>query len=314
MSAPRAQAHPHAATPAAPPVAAVRPATVSLTVGAAQTAAIVDALSALGDPAPLAISEFEIQEPGKTTADYWRIDAYFEQAPDLNHIHALTGLPQSAVTLTATPQENWVAVSQASLPPVRAGRFLVHGSHDRARAPFGPNTIEIDAGEAFGTAHHATTYLCLEALDRCTARRNFRTALDLGCGTGVLAIALARRVPKCAILATDIDPIAIDVTRQNACQNRVAKQLELLVAPGISHSRLAHPTRYDLIIANILASPLIELAKSLARISKPNAHIILSGLLTTQARQVTAAYTAAGFYCTEHLRRDEWSALVLVRR
>ncbi len=267
------------------------------------------------DPPPLAVSQFEIQIAGQELALGWRVDAYFESEPDLVALtrtlstHVEFDFPE--LCLTPTPDLNWVAISQAALPPVQAGRFLVHGSHDRKATAWGPNAIEINASEAFGTAHHATTYLCLEAIDKWTRRKHFQQALDLGCGSGVLAIALARVAPKCRIVATDIDEKAIEVTRHNALINRVGGRIKTKVANGLSMPELKRPATFDFILANILAAPLIEISRDISCIAKRGAIVVLSGLLTRQAAEVTAAYGAAKFTLLEHHRRGEWSALVL---
>jgi len=216
------------------------------------------------------------------------------------------------IVASAVPDENWVAVSQAALPPVTAGRFTVHGSHDIATVPRGPNTLLIDAGEAFGTAHHATTQGCLIALDQLARRRQFERVLDLGCGSGVLAIAAARAMPGARIEASDNDPQAIAVARANARLNGVAGRIRMRVAEGVSYG-WRREGRYDLVLANILAEPLIELAPDLARVLSPGGIAVLSGLLIRQAAHVTAAYRSHGFSLVGHWRQAGWSTLTLLR-
>ena len=181
---------------------------------------LAGALENLLDPAPDAVTQFE-DGPGA-----WRVEAYFGGGADFAAIDAaLTaalGGRLPALERTDVPDLNWVAISQEALPPVQAGRFIVHGSHDRGRVPHGPNAITIDAGEAFGTAHHATTLGCLMAIDRLTRSRAFRRVLDLGCGSGVLAIAAARALPRADVIATDSDPLAVAVAAANAKANGVA--------------------------------------------------------------------------------------------
>jgi ribosomal protein L11 methyltransferase len=275
---------------------------------------IAGAMQNLIDPAPGALTLFD--EPGSG----WRIDAYYEDDPPAADalratLSDLLGLPTDAsfaITLEDVPDLNWVAISQAALPPVAAGRFTIHGSHDRDRVPQGPGAILIEAGEAFGTAHHATTYGCLLAIDRLTRRRRYRDVLDLGCGSGVLAIGVHRALPQARILASDIDAPSIAVARDNARANRCAAAISFVVAMGFDHPRL-RVSRFDLIVANILAGPLIQLAREVARAAAPSASVVLSGLLVRQAPAVIAAYRAAGFHLQRHARIHEWSTLVLTR-
>lgn len=280
---------------------------------------LAGAIQNLLDPPPDALTLFETKENG--TAG-WRIDAYYDAPPsphDLDDaLQELVGpepLRGVSITLEEVPDLNWVALSQAALPPVRAGRFTVHGSHDRARVPQGPGAILIEAGEAFGTAHHATTYGCLLAIDRLTrhgAARPPRHILDLGCGSGVLAIALRRALPSARIIATDLDAPSIAVARENARTNRCASSIRFHVADGLAHKALRR-ARFDLVVANILAGPLIGLARTIASVVRSGGRLVLSGILVPQAAAVIAAYRAAGFRLVRHDRIHEWSTLELVR-
>lgn len=260
-------------------------------------------------PAPDAVTLFE-------NGPAYLVEAYFAEAPDVAAVsQALADATGVAPDLEVAevPALNWVAISQAALPPVVAGRFTIHGSHDRGRVPRGPNTIEIDAGEAFGTAHHATTLGCLEAIDRLGRRQGMGRVLDLGCGTGVLAIAAARVWRRAAaVTASDIDPQAVRVTRDNARLNGMGGHIRSRVAEGLPRS----PGRrgFDLVVANILAGPLIGLAPAIARAVRRGGTVVLSGILIAQAAQVLAAFSAAGFARIEHRRIAGWSTLVLVRR
>jgi len=260
----------------------------------------------------LAVSLFEVPGSG------WIVDAYYESEPEHSAIAAvIEGVaPGSSDTLTLepVPDENWVAISQAGLPPVAAGRFLVHGSHDRAIGRQRRNAIEIDAGEAFGTAHHATTLGCLLAIDRLTRQRQFNRVLDLGCGSGVLAIAAARLLPDAAIAASDFDPEAMRVAAENARKNALAGRIDLVTSLGLAHPLLRRRAPFDLVIANILAEPLIALAPRLAAVVAPRGVIVLSGIIPSQAAAVSAAYVTADF---ARVRRDwlnGWVILTLVRR
>jgi len=262
-------------------------------------------------PAALATAAFE--EP---TLGAWHVDAYYEAPPSMLVVLERIGEwidPDHPPTIEEVPDENWVAVSQAALPPVVAGRFLIHGSHDRTLAGRGQWAIEIDAGEAFGTAHHATTHGCLSAMDRLAHRHTCRRILDLGCGSGVLAIAASRLWPKAAVTASDIDPIAVDVARGNAALNGAHPRIRFAVATGLDHPRLRERQPYDLIVANILAGPLIRLAPHLARVSRSGAIAVLSGILGEQAREVIAAYAGSGFRLQAKDIDHNWATLTLIR-
>lgn len=278
---------------------------------------LAGALQELVMPAPHALTLFE--QPGADgAAATWRIEAYYDEAPDpaalSAELRAVAGVPVPPLAVAPVEELNWVAMSQAALPPVAAGRFTVHGSHDAGRVARGPNAILIDAGEAFGTAHHATTFGCLSAIDRLTRRRRFRKVLDLGCGSGVLAIATARMLPRARIFATDLDVQSIVVAKSNMQLNGVGGRIAALVADGLAAPELRRAGRFDLLIANILAAPLIMMARDLRRAVAPGGMLVLSGLLVHQAAEVIAAYVAAGFQLTEHRRIHGWSTLTLVRR
>lgn len=264
------------------------------------------------EPAPDALTVFE-NGPAS-----WRLEAYFNdglEGRDLaSELAVYISQPLPRFTADAVPDLNWVAMSQAALPPVQAGRFTVHGSHDRHRIARSPNTILIDAGEAFGTAHHQTTLGCLLAIDRLTRTEDFKTVLDLGTGSGVLAIAVARMLPRADIIATDLDAQSVKVAAENVRINGVEDRIALTQASGVDHTWLRQSKPFDLVIANILAGPLIRLAPDLARTVRRAGTLVLSGLLIPQAAQVIAAYRAAGFHLVAHDRISGWSTLVLRRR
>lgn len=274
--------------------------------------AAANALQDFLEPAPDALTVFE-NGPGA-----WRLEAYFNDGLEGRDLaaeiaHLVEG-PLPAFEAGDVPDLNWVAISQAALPPVAAGRFTVHGSHDCERVPRGPSSILIDAGEAFGTAHHATTLGCLMAIDRLTRNEVFKTVLDLGTGSGVLAIAVARVLPEADIIATDLDPQSVKVAADNIRLNGVANRIATTHADGVRHTWLRQSKPFDLVIANILAGPLIRLAGDMARTVKRGGTLVLSGLLIPQAPQVIAAYRAAGFHVLSHDRITGWSTLVLRRR
>lgn len=287
---------------------------LSISVTDADGAGALSELLETLDPAPAAQSMFRDESSGG-----WRLDAYYHDAPELAPIVAaskciLLSLSDADFTFVPVPDENWVAVSQAALPPVTAGPFLVHGSHDRMAASGKRYAIEVEAGEAFGTAHHASTQGCLLTLDRLARRRPFRRVLDLGCGSGVLAIAAAKRFPAASVIATDIDAIAIDVARANARINGVAARLQFATATGVDHALLRRHRHFDLIFANILAEPLIALAPRLGRFIEPGGLVILSGLLNSEQRAVRAAYIASGLTADSATSLNGWATLTLRRR
>ena len=268
-------------------------------------------LGELAVPEPLAVTMFEDGPPAH------KVEAYYATAPDLAElaaaIAALGIAGVGAPRLETVPDENWVTISQKALPPVTAGRFIVHGSHDRGAVGQHQGAIEIDAGEAFGTAHHATTLGCLLAIERLARRHTFQHVLDLGCGSGVLAIAAARVLPRAAIIASDIDAIATGVAAQNARRNRAGGRIRFVTATGLESPAL-RAQAFDLIMANILARPLIELAPKLRGKIAPHGRVVLSGLLQTQAAAVAAAYRSAGFALEKREDIAGWSILTLQPR
>ncbi|MGE5510979.1 MAG: 50S ribosomal protein L11 methyltransferase [Bacteroidota bacterium] len=285
---------------------------LSLPTADAEAAQALAALLTDAVPAGAAVSLFR-----DAAADGWRVEAYCETGDLPAVVGAISqAAPQEAARLSveALPNANWVAISQAALAPVTAGTFLVHGSHDRAVAGGRRRAIEIDAGEAFGTAHHASTRGCLVALDRLVRRHSFGRALDLGCGSGILAIAAARLLPTATILASDLDSRAVEVARANARLNRVAARIRFFTAAGLAHSALRAGRRLDLVLANILAEPLIELAPAMRAVVAHGGHVVLAGLLDEQSRAVGNAYVAAGFSQVSAVSLDGWSTLTLRRR
>ncbi|WP_394647707.1 50S ribosomal protein L11 methyltransferase [uncultured Sphingomonas sp.] len=243
----------------------------------------------------------------------WRLDAYCEHEPDAAMLAALAALVPSAAgtpprvePLTA---QDWVTMSQAGLEPIREGRFVVHTSAHPMAPPDGGRAFLIDAGQAFGTGHHATTSGCLAMLDGL-ADRAIANAIDLGTGTGLLAFAARHLWPDAAVTATDIDPAAIEVTRDNMALNAV-DDIALIVADGALSAAIAANAPYDLLIANILAGPLISMAPEVAAIAAPHAAIVLAGLLETQRTEVERAFTTCGCTVEAVDRRGDWSILRL---
>jgi ribosomal protein L11 methyltransferase len=265
----------------------------------------VASLFELTPPAPQAV--LIVEDPFGPDAI---VEALYDEPTDADFLCRLTG---RAVLVAPLPDQDWIKQSQEGLPPVRAGRFFVYGAHDAGTAPAGVIPIRIEAGLAFGTGHHETSALCLHALSRLAKKRRFTRVLDLGCGTGVLGIAAAKlwREP---VLATDIDPIAVEVARDNARANEVAPLIQAGVADGLTHPMIASLAPFDLIFANILAAPLTWLAPTLAAAVAPRGIAVLSGLLRNQENLVLSFYRAQGLRLRETLRDGPWSALVLERR
>jgi ribosomal protein L11 methyltransferase len=273
---------------------------------------LVDAVMERDDLA-LTASAHENEETGE-----WFFEATCDSPPDVEAFidlarQTLGGAVDFSVE-PIDPEINWVARSLEGLAPVTAGGFYVYGSHDAdAPIPEGLTPIRIDAAQAFGTGHHETTTGCLEAIENLLKTRQPTRMIDVGTGTGVLAIALAKRLPS-TILATDIDPIAVTTTIENAEQNGVGGQIVALEATGLDHADILARGPYDLLVANILAGPLTELAPGMAAIAQPGATVILSGILNTQADWVISAYVDAGLALVDHLKRKDWTTLVLEKR
>jgi ribosomal protein L11 methyltransferase len=253
-------------------------------------------------------------EPDPTRPDEWLLHAYFDHAPEPGELATFAALGKSEPMVERLPEADWVTLSQAGLEPIRAGRFFIHTPvHPPAR---GAINFEIDAGLAFGTGQHATTAGCLEALDSLSCKGcNFTNIADIGTGTGLLAFAALALWPAARCIATDIDPVSIDVTRDNAVLNNVkvghgTGELLLTVADGMDSPALAARAPFDLLIANILAGPLIQLAPDFVQAIASGGTVILAGLLETQADAVIAAYEAQGMKL-QNRSAGEWTILVL---
>ncbi|ESR27315.1 Ribosomal protein L11 methyltransferase [Lutibaculum baratangense AMV1] len=203
--------------------------------------------------------------------------------------------------------------SLEAMPPVSAGRFVVYGGHDRGRIRANQIGIEIEAAQAFGTGHHGTTWGCLKALDTLLKARRYERPLDIGTGTGVLAIGLAKALRR-KVVATEIDPVATRIAVENARLNGVSALIEAHTADGVKALPVTRHAPYDLIVANILANPLVALAPDVERIAADRASVVLSGLLTWQRREVEAVWRTRGFVARDRLFRDGWATLVLQRR
>lgn len=283
--------------------------------GETRASSIAYALEQL-EPAPVGVGIFEIEDD----SGLWEIGAYYLEQPNpalLDLVAQAFGARPFAVS--DIPEVDWVAKVRRELAPVEAGRFYVYGSHDAARADearaAGKVTLQIEATVAFGTGHHGTTLGCLRAFDRLieAGLRPARVA-DIGCGTAVLALAAAAVLPGASVIASDIDQVAVDVALANAAINGLHGRIECLEAAGFAHPRLAEAAPYDLIFANILKGPLLELAPDMQRHCAPGGRLILSGLLVVQAEAILEAYRAQGFVLDQREDLGEWSALVLLRK
>lgn len=274
--------------------------------------AVSDALEQAAWPEALAVSMTEVDE----AADLWAVQALYELEPARNEVKqalAFAGIEEVELDISQLPDTDWVRESLAGLAPVVAGRLFVHGSHDRAARPVGAISLEIDAGLAFGTGHHHTTRGCLLALQNALKTIKPGNILDVGCGSGVLAIAAARLTRSPAI-ASDIDPEAVTVARANVAINQVGPLVRCIDAGGLHHPQIRQAAPYDLIFANILAGPLIQLAPDLASALSRGGRLILAGLTSDQARQVLAAYLARGLICVERIDLEGWAILTLAQK
>lgn len=261
-----------------------------------------------------AIATMEIDEKN----DIWEASVYMFRVDEAEITERFAALladdfPDATIQREELPDIDWIAKSLEGLKPVRAGRFVVHGSHDRGTARPGEIAIEIDAGQAFGTGHHGTTAGCLEVINSVMRSRRVSRVLDLGTGSGVLAIA-ARKLSPAQVLATDIDPIATRVARENVRINGIASGIALETAPGFHSTAFGRHGPFDLIIANILARPLMRMAPQLAAQLTPGGDVILSGILASQRWKVLAAYNGAGLSHMRTIWREGWVTIHLAKR
>jgi ribosomal protein L11 methyltransferase len=264
------------------------------------------------------------REPDPADPESWLIETYLDEEPDAARIAAFRSLAPSARRLSPViehlPPDDWLALSQSGLEPVRAGRFYVYTAARSEAVPEGTIAFQIEASRAFGTGQHQTTSGCLLTLDGLKqSGARFRSIADIGTGTGLLAFAAHRLWPAASVIASDIDPVAIEISLENAALNgiRVGAQagaVELVTAAGMLHRRLRRRVPYDLIIANILAGPLIDLAPVLSTALAPGGTLILAGLLDHQAEAVANAYRNQGLRLAGSITRDEWPSLRLVKR
>ncbi|HEV7876860.1 50S ribosomal protein L11 methyltransferase [Bradyrhizobium sp.] len=272
---------------------------------------VVDLLNESFEEGQAAVAAFE--RPDGT----WDVSLHFSEAPDQASIRGLVALAAGGdiaqhITFDIVEAKDWVKASLEDLVPVPAGRFIVHGRHDRARVPPNKLGIEIEAALAFGTGHHGTTRGCLLLLGQVLRSRQPIRVLDLGTGTGVLAIAAAKALRR-RVLASDIDPVSVHVARDNAGLNGAGNLVEAICATGFSAPQFAIRGPFDLVLANILANPLRQMATPMAAHLAPSASVIFSGLLPHQAQGVIAAYRARGLILRRHLIVEGWSSLLMQR-
>lgn len=266
------------------------------------------------DELAITVSSFEIGD-GKV----WQVAAMFDAMPDHAMLAsaialacAANGLKEPEFVVKPLEARDWLAENRASFQPIRAGRFFIHPTFYEARPPAGSLSIALDAATAFGSGSHGTTKGCLKALDRIARRHRPRRILDMGCGSGILAIAAAMAWKR-PVLAVDIDEEAVRVTAENARRNGVSNYVRAAAGPGFAAPIMQRQPKFDLIVANILARPLITMAPALAHALAPGGEIVLSGLLTHQENQVIAAYRAQGLALLRRGRIDNWSTLELKR-
>jgi ribosomal protein L11 methyltransferase len=275
--------------------------------GRANAEALAEALEHL-EPEPTGIGSFEMEDG----SGLWEIGAYFEAAPDEVALALLAKVHGAKpFVISELPEVDWVAKVRRDLTPVVAGRFFVYGSHDADKVPEDCEPLLIEAAMAFGTGHHGTTQGCLKALDRL-ASQGFvgRSVLDLGCGTAVLAMAAARIWPG-VMLASDIDAVAVDVANANVTANALEGRVECIEAEGLEHPRLSAAAPYDLVFANILKGPLIQLAPGITAALTPGGKVILSGILNEQADEVRDVYCAIGNSLEHREEIGDWTTLTL---
>lgn len=276
---------------------------------AAAADALGETLEALAPP-PDGVGVFEMEDG----SGLWEVGAYFTTPPDDTALALLAAaFGARPFTVSELPEIDWVAKVRRDLAPVEAGRFWVHGGHDADRLPEDRIGLLIEASMAFGTGHHGTTQGCLLALD-ALARKGLQPQCiaDIGCGTAVLAMAAAHLWPV-AVLASDIDAVAVEVAQANVMANGMDGRVVVIEAAGFDHPLLSKNAPFDLVFANILKGPLIDLAPTMALHVATGGHAILSGLLNEQSNDVLARYAAVGFRCVEQITRGDWTTLTLRR-
>ena len=269
--------------------------------------ALAEALETLV-PTPTGVGVFEIEDG----SGLWEVGAYFTEPPDVAGLAVFSALYQAKpFTISEIPDQDWVSKVQRDLPPVATGRFFVYGAHDADKVPEGKEALLIEAAMAFGTGHHGTTLGCLQAFDGLLdAGFKGGKIADVGCGTAVLAMAAAKVLPD-RILASDIDPVAVEVAAANVAANGLTGRVDCVVGAGFDASAVAQRGPFDLVFANILKGPLIGLAPDMGRFVAPHGHVILSGILNEQAEEVVTIYQRNGFNLLKQDSIVEWTTLLM---
>ncbi len=268
----------------------------------------------------VSVAAFEIDGAESGDGQWWRVKLLHTDKPDradlamlLEPIATRGKVRRLQIDVEKLPDANWIERVQRDFEPVEIGRFWIHGSHVEQAPPAGLVPIQLDAGLAFGSGEHATTEGCLRALDQMARRRRFSRVLDMGCGAGLLAIAAAKCWPA-RVLAVDNDPVAVDVARENGCINHVGDRLTALVSEGYAHPAIKMRGPYELILSNILANPLCEMARDLAHHLAPGGTAILAGLLDRQVPEVASSHQTHGLYLREKIKIEPWTILVMSRK
>ena len=280
---------------------------------------LVPAAEDLLAEAGIAVSSYEVVKPGIAMSPDWRVQVLFDAPPDekewrkrLKDVAAGLDIP-AVIRFAHLPAKDWVRHTNKLNAPFTAGRFFFYGAHDAGQVPPGALGILLDAGLAFGTGRAPSTYGCLQAIDDLCRVRMPRTMLDMGTGSGVLAMAAAKAGAR-AVLAADIDPVATDVTRNNVKLNGLTQRIAAITASKPDDPRLLAAGPYELVVANILAGPLCHMATGLARLVAGGGHLVLSGLLAKEDRLIVARYRATGLALARRIPREGWHTLVFCRR
>jgi len=276
-------------------------------------AAIVPQVEQAFDGFSLSVSSFEEDDAGTV----WSVQVLMDSRPKPEEIRqrlahmGLNGATPPAPQITKVEPENWQLALERDFPPRVIGRFFVHGAHARKQRPVHAIPLQLEAGMAFGSGEHATTSGCLLAIERIAKRRKCVRVLDMGCGSGILAIAAAKCFRQAKVLAVDVDRVAVQVARRNIRVNRVADKVRAMAGDG--YKAAAVRGQYDVILANILARPLTRMARPLATHLAPGGMAVLSGLLAPQETMVIAAHRAQGLKLAARITRDGWTTLVMCK-
>lgn len=274
----------------------------------------VIAMEELFDGMALATSSFE----DAAQPEFWQVQVIFDHAPDAENVKNLLSpvVEQLSISLPellieAVHQEQWQRSLAEDFPPLSLGRFFVHGAHAKAEKPMHMHSLQVEAGMAFGSGEHATTSGCLLAMQQLAKRRTFSNVLDMGCGSAILAVASARLWRRAPVLAVDIDEVSVRIARENVRLNRVRGNVRAIAGDGYAAREVALAAPYDLILANILARPLVKFSPALARNLAPGGVAVLSGLLASQEAMVLSAHRRQGLFLTHRIIKDGWATLVL---